>query len=240
LSRSDIGTKGFCHEHRRQLRQSDNQSSYNQNQQSTTNTDFTKQAINSPQITSALTGAQQMYQNGDPTTQAGLTGINTAAGDASSLYGTGNQAMTSMLNGSYANANNPYFQNMFQGVANSVTPAVAGSFEGNGRYGSGAFANALSSNLSQEAGNLAYQNYGQGLGLMSTAAGQLPAYTAGSLAPGAAQLNAGYMPLQQYIQALGAISPGQTGTSTSTSTGTSAGDQSGSSSGWNVSAKYGT
>lgn len=73
---------------------------------------------------------------------------------------------TNLENGNLLSAGNPYFGNMIQQVANSVTPAVAGSFEGNGRYGSGAFANALSSAITNEAGNLAYQNYGDTLGRM--------------------------------------------------------------------------
>jgi phage terminase large subunit-like protein len=48
---------------------------------------------------------------------------------------------------------------MFDNVANAVTPQITGSFEGAGRYGSGAYANALTSALSNTAGNLAYQNY---------------------------------------------------------------------------------
>jgi hypothetical protein len=65
-------------------------------------------------------------------------------------------------NGSMLSADNPYFQGMAQQIANAVTPAVNSSFESAGRYGSGAHANALSSALSNEIGNLAYQNYGQG------------------------------------------------------------------------------
>jgi hypothetical protein len=77
---------------------------------------------------------------------------------------------TNLENGNLLSAGNPYFGNMVQQIANSVTPAVAGSFEGNGRYGSGAFANALSSAITNTAGNLAYQNYGDTLGRMVSGA----------------------------------------------------------------------
>lgn len=216
--------------------ESDNNNAYQQQTNSSTNTNSTQQPLNSPQVTSALDSAQTMYQNGNPTAQAGLSGINTAAGNSADLYNAGNSALTTELNGSLTSANNPYFTNMFQGVANAVTPAVASSFEGNGRYGSGAFANADASALSQEAGNLAYGNYTNALGLQSTAAQSLPSYTAGSLAPGAAQLNAAYLPLQQYISALSAVSPGQTGTSQATTVGNQTGTSQGNTSGWNVNA----
>jgi hypothetical protein len=61
--------------------------------------------------------------------------------------------------GNYLSAGNPYMQNLFGSIANTVTPSVTGTFEGAGRYGSGAFANALSDALTNTAGNLAYQNY---------------------------------------------------------------------------------
>lgn len=67
---------------------------------------------------------------------------------------------TNTLNGDYLSAGNPYFQQM---VNTQITPAVKSgvdsSFEGSGRYGSGAWSNALASGLSNAVTNAAYQNY---------------------------------------------------------------------------------
>jgi len=68
--------------------------------------------------------------------------------------------------GDYLSAGNPYLQNMFSSIANTVTPSVTGAFEGAGRYGSGAYAHALSDALATTAGNLAYQNYSNERGNM--------------------------------------------------------------------------
>ena len=71
--------------------------------------------------------------------------------------------------GDYLSAGNPYLQNMFGSIANTVTPSVTGAFEGAGRYGSGAYAHALSDALANTAGNLAYQNYSNERGNMMQA-----------------------------------------------------------------------
>jgi hypothetical protein len=219
--------------------ESNTSNSSSQQGTSTTSSDFTKTPVNASQIQDALNAAQNLFTNGNPTSSAGLSNVNGAANAAYGLFGAASPALTGTLNGSYLSASNPYFQNMFQGVANTVTPTVAGSFEGNGRYGSGAFANALSGALTQQAANLGYSNYAAERGLQSSAQQSLPSYVTGMMSPGLTQLNAGYLPIQQYIQALAALSPGQTGTSTSntatTGNSTSQGDQSG----WNVGAKVG-
>jgi len=76
--------------------------------------------------------------------------------------------------GDYLSAGNPYLQNMFSSIANTVTPSITGTFEGTGRYGSGAYANALTSALANTAGNLAYQNYNNERGNMMQADAQAP------------------------------------------------------------------
>jgi hypothetical protein len=81
--------------------------------------------------------------------------------------------LANYANGNMLSAGNPYFQGMAQQISNAVTPAVNSSFESAGRYGSGAHANALSSALSNEIGNLAYQNYNQGQQNQLSAAGTL-------------------------------------------------------------------
>ena len=76
--------------------------------------------------------------------------------------------------GDYLSSGNPYLQDMFGSIANAVTPRVTGSFEGAGRYGSGAYANALTDALANNAGNLAYQNYNNERGNMMQADAQAP------------------------------------------------------------------
>jgi hypothetical protein len=127
--------------------ESNTNNSSSQQGASNTTSDFSKTPVNASQIQDALNAAQNLFANGNPTSGAGLGNVNGAANAAYGLFGTASPMLTDTLNGSYLSADNPYFQNMFQGVASTVTPAVAGSFEGNGRYGSGAFANALSSAL---------------------------------------------------------------------------------------------
>src|SRR6185312_6303589 len=63
------------------------------------------------------------------------------------------------LNGSMLNAGNPYLQNAFNSAAQTAIPSIQSGFEGNGRFGSGAMANAQASALTNLAGNMAYQNY---------------------------------------------------------------------------------
>jgi hypothetical protein len=220
--------------------ESDTNNSSSQQGTSATSSNFTNTPLNTSQIQGALNAAQTLFNNGTPTSSAGLANIDSGANTAYGLYGAASPTLTNTLNGSYLSADNPYFQNMFQGVANTVTPAVAGSFEGNGRYGSGAFATALSNALSQQAANLGYSNYTAERGLQSSAQQSLPSYVTGLTSPGLTQLNAGYLPIQQYIQALAALSPGQTGTSTSNTATTGSGVSQGNQSGWNVSGQVST
>jgi hypothetical protein len=220
--------------------ESDTNNSSSQQGTSTTSNNFTNTPLNTAQLQDALNSAQTLFNNGNPTSSTGLANINGGANDAYNLFAAASPSLTDTLNGSYLSAGNPYFQSMFQGVANTVTPAVAGSFEGNGRYGSGAFANAVSSSLAQQAANLGYSNYTAERGLQTSAQQSLPSYVTGLTSPGVTQLNAGYLPIQQYIQALAALSPGQTGTSASNTATTGSSVSQGNQSGWNVSASAGS
>lgn len=186
---------------------------------------------NAPQLQGALNAGQNLYQNGNALTNAGLNNINAGANSALSLYGQGNNTLNNEINGAYLSAGNPYFQNAINTAANSIVPAVSSQFEANGRYGSGAFNNALASNMAQEAGNLAYQNYNQGLNNQLTATQSLPSYTAGLVAPGQTQLNAGYTPLNQFTQQLATLQPGTLGSFSGTNTNNSNSNGTSSSSG---------
>jgi hypothetical protein len=68
--------------------------------------------------------------------------------------------VTNTLNGNFLSAGNPYFQGLIKQVGQAIQPSIDGQFAASGRYGSGANANAFASALSNTAGQLAYQNYG--------------------------------------------------------------------------------
>ena len=98
--------------------------------------------------------------------QAALLGLVALFGPSFNALAQPAQPEASSTPSASPSAGNPYLQNMFGTMANAVTPRVASAFEGAGRYGSGAYANALSSALTDTAGNLAYQNYANERGNM--------------------------------------------------------------------------
>ncbi len=132
-----------------------------------------------PYLSFGFQQAQDLYNRGGPQYYAGDT-LAPVSGDttqalalqaqralAGSPLTTAAQANAlGTAQGDYLSAGNPYLQNMFNSIADTVRPSVTGSFEGAGRYGSGAYANALASALTNNAGNLAYQNYNDERGNM--------------------------------------------------------------------------
>ncbi len=135
-----------------------------------------------PYLTFGFQQAQDLYNRGGPQYFAGNTVAPTPsetnqaldlqtqrALNGSPLTAAAQAGNLATAQGSYLNAGNPYLQNMFGSIANTVTPRVTGAFEGAGRYGSGAYANALSDALTNTAGNLAFQNYGNERGNMMQA-----------------------------------------------------------------------
>lgn len=107
-------------------------------------------------------------------TQDALTGIEARARAGSPVQAAGSAEALKTLQGDYLNAGNPAFSAMMRRVASEVTPQVAGTFSGAGRYGSGAHANALSSALTDTAGQLAFQNYGDERNRMQQMVGASP------------------------------------------------------------------
>lgn len=69
------------------------------------------------------------------------------------------QGIQPYLSGQMMNAGNPAFQNMVGQLGQAIAPSVDSHFASNGRYGSGANANAFASALTNQAGQMAYQNY---------------------------------------------------------------------------------
>jgi hypothetical protein len=126
-----------------------------------------------PYLTFGFQQAQNLYNQGGPqyypdNTLAPVSNETNQALDLQAQRALNGSPLTAAAQagdlgtaqGNYLSAGNPYLQNMFTSIANTVTPSVTGSFEGAGRYGSGAYANALADALTNNAGNLAYQNYG--------------------------------------------------------------------------------
>lgn len=64
------------------------------------------------------------------------------------------------VNGDFLSSGNPYFQGMVGQIGQAIRPSIDSAFAGAGRLGSGAHANAYASALADQAGKLAYQNYG--------------------------------------------------------------------------------
>lgn len=116
--------------------------------------------------------AQSLYRSNTPQYYPGATVAPTApeaeqalamqaarAAQGSPLNVLAGQQAQATLAGQYLAQGNPYFAQMAQRVADTVTPQVASQFAQAGRYGSGAHAGALGQALGREIGALAYQNH---------------------------------------------------------------------------------
>lgn len=158
-----------------------------------------------PYLKQGWQGAQNLYQNYTPqyytgNTVADLNGQQTGALNAMWGYGmnggspttqSANNYATNVLNGNYLSAGNPYFQGMVNQIAQGVQPQVDSQFAAAGRYGSGAAANAFASALTNQAGQLAYQNYNNGVNNQIKALTLAPSLNATNLSNYSAALGAG-------------------------------------------------
>lgn len=189
----------------------------------------------------AATGVNSIAGQVNPTTSAANTGLTFGSGFASGNYADNpaNAYLTPYANGSFVNSSNPQFQGVVSQISNALQPQIDGSFAANGRYGSGANANAFASALTNETGNLSYQNYLQQQANQLAAAGQLstnnstgrtqqlqglsllPGLTTNAFTPGTAALTGAYAPLLAYISAIAAGNGGGTTNQQGTSSGTS-------------------
>lgn len=126
-------------------------------------------------------GPYQFYPNSTVVpfsnqTQDALTGIEARARAGSPVQAAGSAEALKTIRGDYLDAGNPAFSAMMKRVSSEVTPQIGATFAGAGRYGSGAHAGALSSALTDTAGQLAFQNYGDErnrMGQMTAAAPQI-------------------------------------------------------------------
>jgi hypothetical protein len=109
---------------------------------------------------------------GDILNTGGQNTLNAAASGA--LTNTqGQNTLNQFAGGEFTNAGNPYFQNMASTVAENVLPQIQGQFAAGNRLDSGLGTLAQSQGLGNAIGNLAYQNYQQGLQQQQGAASNL-------------------------------------------------------------------
>jgi hypothetical protein len=169
-----------------------------------------------PYVTYGLNEAQSLYQSANPQYYPGQTWIDPSAQTQAALQATQNRALMGnpllpaaqqqqqdVIGGQYLQ-NNPYFNQALQGAAQASTQqyydaigqATSGAARA-GRYGSNALqeqqqraGGQLANALTNQAGQLAYQNYGAERGRQEAAAGN---------APGLA--NADYFDINQLLQA---------------------------------------
>ena len=113
----------------------------------------------------------QFYQNA----AGGGMGVNTqgyyqplASGQQQNMWGV--PTLDYFASGATANANNPYFQQMAATTAANVLPAIQSQFNSGNRLDSGLSSYGAGQGLGNAIGNLAYQNYQQGLGQQQQAA----------------------------------------------------------------------
>ena len=169
-----------------------------------------------PYVTYGLNEAKTLYQSANPQYYPGQTWIDPSAQTQAALQATQNRALMgnpllpaaqqqqqNVIGGQYLQ-NNPYFNQALQGAAqastqqyyDAINQATSGA-AGAGRYGSNAMqeqqqraAGQLANALTNQAGQLAYSNYGAERGRQEAAAMN---------APGLA--NADYFDINQLLQA---------------------------------------
>ncbi len=138
-----------------------------------------------PYLSYGLSEAQRIYQSGGPqyypgqtyvspsqTTQTGLQALETRALQGSPLVGQAQQQLQGTIGGNYLSGN-PFFQGAFAPAAQAATTQfqraigdIGSAASKAGRYGSGAMntlqdraSGQLAQQLTNTAGQLAYQNY---------------------------------------------------------------------------------
>lgn len=113
----------------------------------------------------------QTVADTDPTTTAGQNAMLGGAAASDALR-------NATVSGAFLNQGNPYFQSMMSNISNAIRPQIDSAFASSGRLGSGAHANAFASALADQAGRLAYQNYGMERGNQMAAAQDYSPYQA--------------------------------------------------------------
>jgi hypothetical protein len=112
-----------------------------------------------------IAGGNLLNTGGQPTLQQA------AAGQLANTQGQ--PTLNQFASGADLSATNPYFSQMAQNVSAQVLPQIQAQFAGGNRLDSGLATRAASEGLGSAIGNLAYQNYQQGLQQQQQAAAQL-------------------------------------------------------------------
>lgn len=159
------------------------------------------------------------------------TNVATTQGQDAMLGGAqaSNALRNATVSGAFLDQGNPYFQGMVNQIGQAIRPNIDSAFASSGRLGSGAHANAYASALADQAGRLAFQNYGMERGNQIAAAQDYSPYQAymqvGQQRQGQQQAmmndarqrwdfeqNAPQQALAQYMNIVGNRSYGGTGT----------------------------
>lgn len=162
-------------------------------------------SVQIPYLQNAFQGAQGLYQTPGPQyypystvsplnqTQGEGLGALTNFGNSggSSSVNAANGALTNIENGSMLSAGNPYFQNMASSVLSQTVPGLESTFAGGNTMNSPGAAFATSQGANNALGNLAYQNYTQGMNNILQGAYVTPQIQQAQLTPAQALLTAG-------------------------------------------------
>lgn len=124
-------------------------------------------------------------------TSQGLGQMESLAGQGGALTPMASGEAQKVLGGHYLNAGNPEFQGMVGRIGQSIRPNIDATFAAAGRGQSGSHANAYSSALADQAGPLAYQNYGDERNRMTQTLGMAPGIDAARFADAERLMQAG-------------------------------------------------
>lgn len=142
----------------------------------TTTSDQSPWAQQQPFLVEGFNRARGLLDSDAPQYYPGQTVTDTPAattqGQAGQLGAAGisGDLRNATASGAFLNAGNPYFSGLVEQIGQAIRPQIDSTFASTGRYGSGAHANAFSSALADQAGRLAYQNYGDERGRQIAAA----------------------------------------------------------------------
>ena len=143
------------------------------------------------------TQARQMIAN---RATNGDANVDNAASSMANILNGGALANNSGLNllNQYAGSTNPYINSLFQTAANNTNAAINSNFSQNGRYGSGAHANAIASADTNLANQMYSNSYNQAV---SAAGNSANAYNQGITSQIAAASPAQSLSNQKYTDA---------------------------------------
>ena len=116
----------------------------------------------------------QGYVDFSPQTQQALQGIEQRALQGSPLTAEAQNQALATLRGDYINRPNPNLQGVIRNAMEPIMASTSSAFSGNGRFGSGLFADALANRMSQAATNMAYTDYANERALQNQMIGAAP------------------------------------------------------------------